>query len=114
MFLPLDLHLIYIVFTLLTTNNTLRLTTNLTLIAAEKPWAVAAIFAFVVQMVENPETEDPVQHETVDYQSCDDILLTIQQSMVAVSRIYNDLILKPKSDAISLQEQQCHRTAVYS
>ena len=83
---------VYIVFTLLTANITLGLTTNFTLIAADKPWTVD------VQMAGNSETEDLVQHEAADYQSCDDILLTIQQSTVAVNRIYNDLILKPKSE----------------
>ena len=61
-------------------------------------WTVAAIFVFDVQMAGNSETEDLVQHEAVDYQSFDDILLTIQRSTVAVNRIYNDLILKPKSE----------------
>ena len=99
MALLLDLHLLYIVFTLLTTNITFRLTTDLTLIiAAGKLWTVAAIFAFDVQMARNSETEDPVQHEALDYQSCDDILLTIQRCTIAVSRIYNDLILKSKSE----------------
>ena len=98
MFVLLDAHSIYIVFTLLTANITLGLTTNFTLIAADKPWTVAAIFVFDVQMAGNSETEDLVQHEAVDYQSCDDILLTIQRSTVAVNRIYNDLILKPKSE----------------
>ena len=49
-------------------------------------------------MAGNSETEDLVQHEAVDYLSCDDVLLTIQRSTVAVNRIYNDLILKPKSE----------------
>ena len=65
-------------FTLLTTDITLRLTTNLTLNAADKPWTVPAIFAFDIQMAGNSETEDPVQQEAVDYQSCDDTLLTIR------------------------------------
>ena len=98
MFVFLDVHSIYIVFTLLTANITLGLTTNFTLIAADKPWIVAAIFVFDVQMAGNSETEDLVRHEAVDYQSCDDILLTVQRSTVAVNRIYNDLILKPKSE----------------
>ena len=98
MFVLLDVHSICIVFTLLTANITLGLTTNFTLIAADKPWTVAAIFVFDVQMAGNSETEDLVQHEAVDYQSYDDILLTIQRSTVAVNRIYNDLILKPKSE----------------
>ena len=98
MFVLLDVHSIYIVFTLLTANITLELTTNFTPIAADKPWTVAwtvaAIFIFDVQMAGNSETEDLVQHEAVDYQSCDDILTKIQRSTVAVNRIYNDLILK--------------------
>ena len=98
MFVLLDVHSIYIVFTLLTANITLGLTTNFTLIPTDKPWTVVAIFVFDVQMAGNSETKDPVQHEAVDYQSCDDILLTIQRSTVAVNRIYNDLILKPKSE----------------
>ena len=102
MFVLLDVHSIYIVFTLLKANITLGLTTNFTPIAADKPWTVAwtvaAIFVFDVQMAGNSETEDLVQHEAIDYQSCDDILTTIQRSTVAVNRIYNDLILKPKSE----------------
>ena len=98
MFVLLDVHSIYIVFTLLTANITLGLTTNFTLIAADKPWTVAAIFVFDIQMAGNSETKDLVQHEAVEYQSCDDVLLTIQRSTVAVNRIYNDLILKPKSE----------------
>ena len=81
----LDVHSIYIIFTLLTANITLGLTTNFKLIAADKRVTLAG----------NSETKDLMQHEAVDYQSCDDVLLTIQQSMVAVNRIYNDLILKP-------------------
>ena len=102
MFVLLDVHSIYIVFTLLTANITLGLTTNFTLIAADKPWTVAAIFVFDVQMAGNSETEDLVQHEAVDYLSCDDVLLTIQRSTVAVNRIYNDSILKPKSECTQL------------
>ena len=98
MFVLLDVHSIYIVFTLLTANITLGLTTNFTLIAADKPLTVAAIFVFDAQMAGNSKTEDLVEHEAVDYQSCDDILLTIQRSAVAVNRVYNDLILKPKSE----------------
>ena len=62
----LDVHSIYIIFTLLTANITLGLTTNFTLIAADKPWTVAAIFVFDVQMAGNSETKDLMQHEAVD------------------------------------------------